>query len=390
MITFQDAILNHANVATATSGADPQALALASALWAAVTGLDGDEAGSYSEALYEASPSEHAVVLSEGGAAASHAWLLAWNMRWTAHGLVGFKLRSMAKAVWSKFSEKASAAKFLQEGFGCDSSEAWEHERDAGTYSGDMSRVHEVAELAGRMYSALRGARAMQPSQAPEEVYSVTLGDTLSRLLPSELAHLGQPTEILLIERLASRKALCYAVRGQENTSRGPLVLCLDESSSMHEQRLVWSKAAAVALARIALDDGRSVSVVRYSTNIVTMEIKPGDLAGMVKLARGFLGGGTHITRALRRAATEVARMAAKGDKGADVVLVTDGESRESFDSAIDEIAAVGSRLWTVAIEMTIPESSVLRARAEKYVSLGHQDLASGDVSSINGVVNPK
>ena len=390
MIPFDDAILNHSVINQSTLGLDPQPMALAGALWNAVQGQDGHEPGSYSEALYEALPTEHSVLLAQGGAATSHAWRLAWESRWTAEQFEGFKLRNLAKLVWSKFDEKAKKAKFLVEGFGCDDSEAWEHERDSGSYSGDMSRVHEIAELAGRMFHALKGARATQPSQAPEEIYSVTLGAELSRLLPSELAHLGQDTEVLLIERLASRKALCYAVRGQEVTSRGPLVLALDESSSMNGQRIVWSKAAAIALARVALEDCRPVSVVRYSYSIVVQDMKPGDLTGMMKLARGFLGGGTNIPQALRRSAVEVERMAQKGDKGADVVIVTDGEDSMPMGPAIDAIEKLGSRLWTVAIECNLPEYHALRARAVKYVNLGYKELESGDVTSLNGVVNPK
>lgn len=390
MVSFEDAVMNHANIAQATCGMEPQPMALAESLWRAVTGVDGHDPGSLSEALYEAAPSEYAVLLSVGGAAASHAWMLAWDSRIYAAELNGYKLRNLAKSVWEKFADKATKAKFLSEGFGCDDSEAWEHERDSGRYDGDLTRVHEIAELAGRMYHALKGARAQQPSQAPEEIYSVTLGAELSRLLPSELAHLGQPTEILLIERLAERKALCYAVRGQEQTSRGPLVIALDESSSMHGKRNVWSKAAAVALSRVALEDGRPVSVVRYSVAIQVMELKPGDLSVYLKLARGFLGGGTYIGRALSRSAVEVERMAKKGDKGADVVLVTDGESGESLHDEIDKIQSVGSRLWTVGIETNIRESDTIRSRAEKYTSIGYHELASGDVSCLSSVVNPR
>jgi hypothetical protein len=390
MISFEDAILNHANVAGSVCGMDPKPMALASVLWSAVQGVDGHESGSYSEALYEAAPSEYAVLLSKGEAAASHAWMLAWRNRFSGESYKGFELRRLAVSIWGKFAEKAKQAKFLSEGFGCDDSEAWEHERDSGSYSGDLSRIHEIAELAGRMYHAFKGARQQQPSQAPEEIYSVTLGAELSRLLPSELAHLGQPTEICLIERLAERKALCYAVRGQETTSRGPLVMALDESSSMHAQRTLWSKAAAIALARVALEDGRPVTVIRYSTAVAVIEMKPGDLSCYMKLARGFLGGGTRIGRALSRAAIEVERMARKGDKGADVVIVTDGETGESLDPQIDEVQKVGARLWTVSIEVNLREQDPLRARAERYTNLGYRELESGDVSALSNVVNPK
>lgn len=395
MISFGEALDLNPNMARRLGTPSADELRLAGALWNAVQGVDGYESGSYAEALYEAAPSEHAVILRMGGAAASQAWLLAWGMRHEAQARQGFNLRKIAKSVWSKFSEKANAIKFVHEGFGCDESDAWEHERDSGTYGGDLTDVRAVAELAGRMYSALKGARSQQPSQAPEEIYSVCLGAELSRLLPSELAHLGQPTEILLFERLADKRALCYAVRGQEHSSRGPLVLLLDESSSMKNQRLTWSKAAAIALARVAHDDGRPVMVVRYSTVMSVMEMKPGDWNAYLKLARCRLGGGTVFHAPLVRAVEEVRRLAARGDRGADVVLVTDGQ-RDGRDSDaiihedVTNIEATGARLWTVAIDVDFSERDPLRARAEKYVHVGRADMNSGNISVLSGSVNPK
>jgi Mg-chelatase subunit ChlD len=113
--------------------------------------------------------------------------------------------------------------------------------------------------------------------------------------------------------------------------------------------------------------------------------IEPDNPDQLVELARHFLGGGTNIAAALSRAATAVSDMAAKGDKGADVVVVTDGEDgrldrsegdgtgRTCGEAALDAIEALGSRLWTVAIDCDV--TGILRDRAAKYVHVGAGDM---------------
>jgi hypothetical protein len=65
--------------------------------------------------------------------------------------------------------------------------------------------------------------------------------------------------------------------------------------------------------------------------------------------------------------------LAKKGDKGANVLLVTDGEDDSRGQSeAIDKL---GARLRTVAIECEIPAASPLRTRAVDYVRINEDQL---------------
>jgi uncharacterized protein with von Willebrand factor type A (vWA) domain len=300
-------------------------------------------------------------------------------------------LREATRKKWEDFCEKAEHARPLVEGLGCDASLAFEHVRDCQWNNQKLEMIERIAKLAGRMFAALQEARANQPSQAPEEIYSVELGNVLGRLLPSELAHLGQPTEVCLIERIAERKALQYAVRGEETVARGPLVIALDESGSMQGYRNEWAKAAAVALCRVALKDGRCCSVVHYSTSCQVTYLKPGDDEAVFALITHFLSGGTEISRALSRSADEVSALERKGERGADVVLVSDGEDYDSgaHEKAIKKIQKLGSKLWTVAIQCSLEQEAPLRKLAHKYVELETSNLVTGDVMALQGVVNP-
>jgi uncharacterized protein with von Willebrand factor type A (vWA) domain len=278
------------------------------------------------------------------------------------------------------------------DGLGCDDSAAWRCTMDPAISGADVELVKRVARLAGRMYAALRGASASRVPGVSGEVCSVTQGDNVARLLPSELALLTDPgLEILPMARIQERRALQYDVRGTSKRSRGPLVIAIDESGSMKSgdgARNVWAKAAAVALARVAMDERRPVSVVHYSTSCVVSSIKPGDGEGFLAMIRHFLRGGTEIGLALTRAVAEVKALAAKGSRGADVVLVTDGvdDDQAAMDEALTEADAAGTRLWTVAIECDVDEDSPIRKRAASYVRLGAGDLDRADTAiSLSG-----
>jgi uncharacterized protein with von Willebrand factor type A (vWA) domain len=219
-------------------------------------------------------------------------------------------------------------------------------------------------------------------------VYSVEQGNDLSRLLPGELVLLTEPVlEIAVLERIVSRRAAQYAVRGTTKVSKGPLVIALDESGSMGGEKNEWAKAAAVALSRVAMEEKRPVCVVHYSTSTVIQPLPPGDTGALLKMIRHFLGKGTAIGLALGVAVQQVRDLALKGQKGADVILVTDGVDGDitAQETAIHEGHVIGARLWTVAIECDIPETSPLRAKAAHYIRLGRRDLTEKSVTLLAG-----
>jgi len=288
---------------------------------------------------------------------------------------------------------RAATTNDVKNGVDCSEEEAWESTRDV-----DQSRfeyfdtkdIAKIARLAGRIFAQLQGKKASRVVAVPEEMYSVELGNNLARVLPSELVHLGQPTEIILLDNIANAKCLQYKMRGTAPAGRGPLVICLDESGSMeHGDRLLWSKATAVALTRVAWQDNRHVSVVHYSASVTITELPPNSNMKLLDVIKHFLNAGTKIHLALENASYEVARMAAKGDRGADVILVSDGEDRKSElqDKAIDLIDAQSARLWTVAIECDVPATSPLRARAATYMKVDSQTMRDGKIGTLSGAV---
>ncbi len=343
-------------------------------LWAGMLGGDVP-VGTFGAAAGDTAPAEHAALLAGNEVAAVYAFQCLWTQR-RMRGTDAQK-RDAARRGWESFRARAEATEDVARGFGWDESAAWTTLQDVEV-AGDTSEVTRVAKLAGRMHSALRAAAAAKVDRMPGEVHGIEQGRDVSRMLVSELSQfMDDDYELPMMARIVEGRALQVAVRGTGKQSRGPLVMALDESSSMTRRRRQWSKAAAIALARVAFDEKRHVAVVHYSTSIVVRQLKPGDNAELVQMIRHFLSGGTRIGLALDAALDTVADLAKKGQKGADVVLVTDGIDDEEGEqrAAVARAAREGVRLWTVAIDTHIAPESPLRTGAAEYLHIGDGDL---------------
>lgn len=361
----------------------------ARSIWAAAMGEGEPEFDSYAEAVIDMAPTAHAKVLSMGGTATAYAFDCLWQLYRGAADATPHERRELARAAWDRFEERATQAEAVRYGLGCDESMAWESTRQFSDVADGLCTVEQIAAIAGRMMAQLQRNKSQKVSPAPEEVYSVELGNDFGRLLPSELAHLGQPTELVLLDNIANSKCMQYAMRGSSDAGRGPLVIALDESGSMHNTRGQWAKAAAVALTRVAWEDNRTVAVVHWSTSATTRTLRPGDHKGLLAMIQHWMGGGTTLGLALENAADLVDELQKKGDRGADVVLVTDGQSggQERQERAIKRLNATGARLWTVAVELHVAPSDAIRAKAEQFTGIGGAEIAAGDASAMEGAV---
>lgn len=385
-MNYSQAVADHPAIRSAHER-DPE---LARLLWQASRGEGDHPLDSYSEAAYDLAPREHARALGTGGGFAN-AFAVKCLMdvaRSAQESTSAHEVREVARLAWERFNKRAEQAANIEYGLGFDQSDAWEATRE---FEREVvgSKIADIAKLAGRMFANLQSARKTQVVQAPEEVYSVELGNDVARLLPSELAHLGEDTEILLLDRLAGRKALQYAVRAYQERERGPLVIALDESGSMHGKRGAYAKAAAIAMIRLAWTDGRTCVVVHWSLGVSQTRCEPGDNHALMTVLKHWLGGGNDAAGALRASAREVVRLASEGKRGGDVVLVTDGveDMTDAHDKAIDQVLSEGARLWTVGIECHIAEDACIRSRAERFVSIGGDAMAQGDLGGMEGAV---
>jgi uncharacterized protein with von Willebrand factor type A (vWA) domain len=205
-------------------------------------------------------------------------------------------------------------------------------------------RLREVVRRAGRIQRIAARPDSRRRTDGREEIVDVERGGDIARLLPSELARLAHPgLRLLALRGIVERTALQYRMVGTEPEGRGPIVLLLDESSSMNTpngQPHLWARAVGIATLSIGAKQRREVTVIGFNGRVSSVhrlrrdgssallstsdpsrvESELGSLAEVVLAvaARGAVGG-TSFDRVLSYALTSGVRA-----KRADLIFVTD------------------------------------------------------------------
>ncbi|MFE3084916.1 VWA domain-containing protein [Streptomyces albidoflavus] len=200
-------------------------------------------------------------------------------------------------------------------------------------------RLARWAELIGRFRQMADGERARKVENATGELIGVTLGDDLSRVLPSELAHLGLPElRAVFAARYAAGELMLYDSRGEQTTGQGAVIACVDTSHSMYEEgpggitREAWSKACALALLDQARHARRDFVGILFSAADKLQVFRfpadrPAPVERVLEFAETFPGGGTSYQRPLSAAASLLAEEFDTAARGrGDIVLITDDE----------------------------------------------------------------
>ncbi|GGV25293.1 hypothetical protein GCM10010277_06180 [Streptomyces longisporoflavus] len=227
-------------------------------------------------------------------------------------------------------------------------------------------RLARWAELIGRFRQMAEGERARKVENAVGELVGVTLGNDLSRVIPSELANLGLPElRAVFAARYAAGELMLYDIQGEQTTGKGAVIACVDTSHSMYVAgpggitREAWAKACALALldqARRAKRDfvgilfaaADKLQVFRFPAD------QPAGITQLLDFAETFLGGGTSYQRPLTAAAEllkeefdDTART--RGD----IVMLTDDEcdvTEEWMRGWNDAKHQLGFRVFGLAI----------------------------------------
>lgn len=228
------------------------------------------------------------------------------------------------------------------------------------------SRLAQWAELIGRFRQMAAGERARKVENATGELVGVTLGDDLSRVIPSELAGLGVPAlRAVFAARYAAGELMLYDSQGERTTGRGAIIACVDTSHSMYAAgpggvtREAWAKACALALLDQARHAGRDFVGILFSAadKIQVFRFPAGQPAGIDRVldfAETFLGGGTSYQTPLSAAGEllEAEFNDAARTRG-DIVMITDDEcgvTEEWMRGWNDSKRRLGFRVFGVAV----------------------------------------
>ena len=187
-------------------------------------------------------------------------------------------------------------------------------------------QMKEIADWAGRFKQIARKKQKTKHKDSMERS-GVTLGNDIERLLPMELGLYTHPiTKNDFLRRFVEGQTMQYEQKGHEVLGKGPIVLCLDQSGSMHKLD-TQSKGFTLVLMSIARKQKRDFCLILFSTRTKIFKYERGKIksSDMINLAQTFLGGGTDFGLPLERAMNVINE---SRFKQADVVFVTDGEDR--------------------------------------------------------------
>ena len=128
----------------------------------------------------------------------------------------------------------------------------------------------ELAKRIGRSGDNIYETSGSFVSSSKSDIAGITIGDDLSNLLPSELAMLAEPaTRDIFYRNFVTKRLQVFASQSSEKKGKkkhdGPIVICLDTSSSMQGEPVLVAKALSIAICIIAQRRKRKVLVVKYS-----------------------------------------------------------------------------------------------------------------------------
>ncbi|HEY7201860.1 MAG TPA: VWA domain-containing protein [Candidatus Dormibacteraeota bacterium] len=288
-----------------------------------------DQAAALEAAIDEAERAEQAA--QDAAAAAARALAAA------APGI-----RSAARAAAAQAAEEAREEAALMRAWGIAPGELQRMSFDQRARLAQRlrgGRLGRFAQLIGRFRQMASAERARRIEHVPGELVGITLGDDLSRLIPSELASLGVPAmRAAFAARYAERRLMVYETRGDERAGQGAIVACVDCSGSMGRpgpggvSGEAWAKACALALLDQAQAARRDFAALLFSseTELQVFRFPAGRrpaISDVLDLAEHFWGGGTDFARPLDAAAELLeAEHERDGRMRGDVVLITDGE----------------------------------------------------------------
>ncbi|MDR2178091.1 MAG: VWA domain-containing protein [Treponema sp.] len=212
--------------------------------------------------------------------------------------------------------------------------------------------LQELAEMLGRMRQAEKEFEeeifhdiVIKPEwkvthAGKADLVGIHESDDISSMLPAEAALLGdETTELLFYKKFAEKKLQTFQYQAkilsyreeeiqnkrqkEKEEKKGPFIICVDTSGSMHGTPEAAAKTLCFALLKTAIRDNRKCYLISFSTGIETLNLT--DIKNNLDKLIAFLSmsfhGGTDAAPAMK----EALRMLETEDyKKADVIVVSD------------------------------------------------------------------
>ncbi|HWP57990.1 MAG TPA: hypothetical protein VNL14_08900 [Candidatus Acidoferrales bacterium] len=251
-------------------------------------------------------------------------------------------------------------------------------------------KLKKLARMIGRMKFHALALRKKVFERASEEVLAVERGNALQYLLPHELSVLDHPVlRKDFLRRFVDQELLQYSLRGIEEKGKGPMVVCLDGSSSMAGEKEIWSKAVTLTLLEIARRQRRRFRSICFSgpdtplqvLDLNTRERYEIEPEKVLDLAEYFPGGGTDFQKPLDAALECLST--ARYKKG-DIVFITDGECEVTAEWAERfraEKERLGFSLYSILIDVGPSSLGTLKEFSDRITTI--RQLTGEEASDI-------
>ncbi|MGH7906156.1 MAG: vWA domain-containing protein, partial [Candidatus Binataceae bacterium] len=240
-------------------------------------------------------------------------------------------------------------------------------------------KIGELARMVGRFKQEARALKRKTLECGMVEAYDIERGGELGRLIPAELLafhHVQLKRDFR--RRLLEGQVLQYRLRDDDQKGRGPMVVCIDVSSSMQGDKELWAKAVSLTLMDIARRQRRLFRAVLFSSgdeNLKALDLNrkrryQPELARVLEMAEYFPGGGTDFERPLAKAleTIEAARL-----RRADIVFITDGESQVSPEFMVrlrERKDALQISIFAVLVDIGSSDLSALKQFSDRVTSV--------------------
>ncbi len=240
----------------------------------------------------------------------------------------------------------------------------------------DNKQLKRIMKLAGKFMHIAEKKQREKVEYVREEVEDITLGSELDLILPDELIQLAIPElEGLFLQKFTEHKLQQYELSGRASKGKGPIVVCIDCSSSMAGAPDIWSKAITLAMYSIARKQKRNFAALLYNTVVkdsfeITNHEK--NVSGIMRVLSSGVSGGTKYTPVLREARNFIDK---DEFKDADIVFITDGQCSIP-DSFLEEFLEWKTdnkvSIYSVWISRnTVTEHHILSKFSDKVIPLG-------------------
>lgn len=213
--------------------------------------------------------------------------------------------------------------------------------------------LKELAELLGKQSRAqvsyekeLRDKVVIKSSWQPKHAYKGEINELrysndISSVLPSELSLMNNPAANKLFQlKFAQKQLLSYdyqlleeeqekskekeEISVEKKEPKGPIIICVDTSGSMHGTPENIAKTITFALSKIAIEEERKCYLISFSTEIQTLNLTDftnDPIGKLVQFLRMSFHGGTDAVPPLKHS---LELLFEKEWKNADILMISD------------------------------------------------------------------